>query len=60
MGNLYQLIKHTYDATIGFLESLLKIMHPWMPFITEEIWHLIKERDAKDCIIVAEWPSSKS
>ncbi|MCD6017445.1 MAG: valyl-tRNA synthetase [Bacteroidetes bacterium] len=46
----------TYDATIGYLESLLKIMHPWMPFITEEIWHLLKERDAKECIIVAEWP----
>ncbi len=50
----------TYDATIGYLQSLLKIMHPWMPFITEEIWHLIKERDAKDCIIVAEWPTVKS
>jgi valyl-tRNA synthetase len=35
-------------------------MHPWMPFITEEIWHLIKERDAKDCIIVAEWPAVKA
>jgi valyl-tRNA synthetase len=35
-------------------------MHPWMPFITEEIWHLIKERDAKDCIIVAEWPKPVS
>jgi valyl-tRNA synthetase len=30
-----------------------------MPFITEEIWHLIKERDTKDCIIVAEWPEVK-
>jgi valyl-tRNA synthetase len=52
--------KVTYDATIGYLESLLKIMHPWMPFLTEEIWHLIKERDAKNCIIVAEWPAVKS
>jgi valyl-tRNA synthetase len=56
-GKAQPIDKATYDATIGFLESLLKIMHPWMPFITEEIWHLIKERDAKDCIIVAEWPS---
>ncbi len=31
-------------------------MHPWMPFITEEIWHLIREREERDCIIVAEWP----
>ncbi len=48
--------KITYDATINFLESLLKTMHPWMPFITEEIWHLLKERNDKDCIIIAEWP----
>ena len=46
----------TYDTTIYFLEKLLKIMHPWMPFITEEIWHLIRKREEKDCIIVAEWP----
>jgi valyl-tRNA synthetase len=31
-----------------------------MPFITEEIWHLIKERDEKDCIIVAQWPAVAS
>jgi valyl-tRNA synthetase len=55
-GKAQPIDKATYDATIGYLESLLKIMHPWMPFITEEIWHLIKERDEKDCIIVAEWP----
>ncbi len=59
-GKAQPIDKATYDATIGYLESLLKIMHPWMPFITEEIWHLIKERDAKDCIIVAEWPAVKS
>jgi valyl-tRNA synthetase len=52
--------KTTYNATIGFLESLLKIMHPWMPFITEEIWHLLKERANKECIIVAEWPKQKT
>jgi len=59
-GKAQPIDKATYDATIDYLESLLKIMHPWMPFITEEIWHLIKERDAKDCVIVAEWPNIKS
>lgn len=58
-GKAQPIDQATYDATIGYLESLLKIMHPWMPFITEEIWHLLKERDAKDCIIVAEWPKQK-
>jgi valyl-tRNA synthetase len=46
----------TYNITIHFLEQLLKIMHPWMPFVTEEIWHLIKERSEKDCVIVSKWP----
>ncbi len=47
-----------YDATIGYLESLLKILHPFMPFITEEIWHQTKERSDKDCIIVAPFPKA--
>lgn len=58
-GKALPVDKDTFDATIRFLESLLKIMHPWMPFITEEIWHLIEERKEKECIIVAEWPVKK-
>lgn len=50
----------TYNATITFFENLLKVVHPFMPFITEEIWHLIAERTDKECIIVAEWPKAKS
>ena len=56
-GKALPIDKATFDATINFLESLLKVMHPWMPFITEEIWHLLKERGEKECIIVAEWPA---
>jgi len=48
--------KKVYDDTISSLESLLKILHPFMPFITEEIWHQTKERSEKDCIIVAPYP----
>ena len=59
-GKAMPIDKATYDTTIHFLESLLKIMHPWMPFITEEIWHLLKDRSDKDCIIVAEWPKAGS
>ena len=58
-GKSLPIDKTTFDATINFLESLLKIIHPWMPFITEEIWHLIKNREEKDCIIIAEWPTIK-
>lgn len=35
---------------------MMKILHPLTPFITEELWHEIKERGEKDCVIVAEWP----
>lgn len=49
----------TYYKTIEIFEKLMKITHPFMPFITEEIWHQLKEREEKDCIIVAEWPKVK-
>jgi valyl-tRNA synthetase len=46
----------TLEATTEFFESILRVIHPWMPFISEELWHLIKERKAKECLIVAAWP----
>jgi valyl-tRNA synthetase len=55
-GNPGIINKRTYQVTIDFFESLLKVIHPWMPFISEEIWHLIKNRNEKDCIIISEWP----
>jgi len=58
-GQSLPIDKETYDATIIFFEKILKVLHPFMPFITEEIWHLIAERNEKDCIIVAEWPKVK-
>ena len=44
----------TYNQTIEQLEKILKLLHPFMPFLSEEIWHLIKERE--EDIIVSEWP----
>ena len=48
----------TYHKTISYFENLLKILHPFMPFITEELWHELKERKEKECIIVAAWPKA--
>ncbi len=48
--------KQTYNQTIGFLEILMKLLHPFMPFITEEIWHELHERDEDDCVTIASWP----
>lgn len=48
--------QQTYDQTIGFLEILMKLLHPFMPFITEEIWHELQERDQDDCVTISNWP----
>ncbi|GGD26314.1 valine--tRNA ligase [Hyunsoonleella pacifica] len=50
----------TYNAVISLLEENLKILHPFMPFITEEIWQLISERTPEEALIVAKWPELKS
>ncbi|MDX5442674.1 MAG: valine--tRNA ligase, partial [Hymenobacteraceae bacterium] len=46
----------TMERTVEFLERVMKLLHPFMPFITEEIWHDLKDRKAKDFLIVAQWP----
>ena len=50
--------KATFDATQAILDKLLKLLHPFMPFITEEIWQLMDKRGGKDSIMVAEWPKA--
>lgn len=59
-GKALPIDKTTLDRTVQFMEDLLRVMHPWMPFITEELWHELKKRDEKDCVIVAKWPAAKN
>ncbi len=47
----------TLQQTIHYFGNLLKLLHPFMPFITEELWHLIEERKENDCILISQWPS---
>ena len=49
----------TYKAVIEILEDNLKILHPFMPFVTEEIWQEITERNASEALIIAKWPELK-
>lgn len=49
----------TYKAVISILEDNLKILHPFMPFITEEIWQYIAERSPEEALIVASYPEKK-
>ncbi len=51
--------KITFDKAIEMLENNLKLLHPFMPFLTEEIWHIIKERTSNEALIVATWPELK-
>ncbi len=46
----------TYNALIKAFENNLKILHPFMPFLTEDIWHYISERTPSDALIVSKWP----
>ncbi len=48
--------KATYDASIQLLENLMSVLHPFMPFLTEEVWHAITERSDEDCIVVNKYP----
>ncbi|MGK7394433.1 MAG: valine--tRNA ligase [Candidatus Cyclobacteriaceae bacterium M3_2C_046] len=50
----------TLEATINIFEKLMKILHPFMPFITEEVYHLLKERKADDNIIISSWPKAEN
>jgi valyl-tRNA synthetase len=52
--------KATFDKAIEMLEANLKLLHPFMPFLTEEIWHHIAERTPEQALIVGEWPKAKS
>jgi len=51
--------KATYDATIGFLDALLKMIHPIMPFITEELWQNMAERKVGETIMNQHYPKAK-
>ena len=48
--------KATYQATISILENNLKVLHPFMPFLTEEIWQYISKRTPEEAIIISQWP----
>ena len=50
----------TYDRVIALFENNLKILHPFMPFLTEEIWHFIGERSPEEALIVSIYPGKSA
>ncbi len=47
----------TYNKTIDFFKTLMQLLHPFMPFITEEIWHLL-DNNENDTIMFTNWPEA--
>jgi valyl-tRNA synthetase len=50
----------TYASVISILEDNLKILHPFVPFISEEIWQHIEPREPKEALIVSNWPTPEA
>ena len=49
--------KATYEATLNYFDTLLRMLHPFMPFITEELWQHLQERKPGDSIMYAQLPA---
>ena len=47
----------TYQQVIGALENNLRLLHPFMPFLTEEVWQQIAQRTPEEALIVNRWPA---
>ena len=49
----------TYNEVIRLFEDCLKLLHPFMPFVTEEIWQQISSRTPQEALIIANYPKEK-
>ena len=52
--------RQTLEKTKYFFEELLKVMHPFTPFVSEELWHALNERKDGEDIVIAEWPKVRA
>jgi valyl-tRNA synthetase len=50
--------RDTYEATLDIFDRLMRILHPFMPFVTEEIWHTLRERAEGESIMTQHMPHS--
>lgn len=54
------LSREAYEGTVEIFEELMIALHPFMPFLTEEVWHTMKKRKAGEDIIVSRYPDSRA
>ncbi|MGC1517084.1 MAG: class I tRNA ligase family protein, partial [Maribacter sp.] len=52
--------KISYDRVIALFEENLKLLHPFMPFLTEEIWQRIAKRETDEALIISKWPITEA
>jgi valyl-tRNA synthetase len=52
--------KVTYDKVVSLFDHVMRLLHPFMPFISEEIWQLLSERTAGDSIMISMMPKAKT
>ncbi|MBT8183075.1 MAG: valine--tRNA ligase [Eudoraea sp.] len=52
--------KKTYTAIIAIFENNLKLLHPFMPFLSEEIWQRISDRKPSEALVISSWPEQDS
>ncbi len=52
--------KAVYEQSIRFFEEICSVLHPFMPFITEEIWHNLGERKEGESVSLMEWPKMQN
>ena len=50
--------RETYEATLDIFDRLMRILHPFMPFVTEEIWHTLRDRQENESIMTQHLPHS--
>ena len=51
--------KATYQKVCTLFEDNLRVLHPFMPFLTEELWHALKSRATDQALIVSDWPAKQ-
>lgn len=49
--------KTTYQASVAFMEQLMQLLHPFMPFITEEVWQLLRDRKEGESLMITALPT---
>ena len=52
--------KEKLETALSLFEQLMKLLHPFMPFISEEIWQYVRERNEDDALIISSWPNPEN